>query len=503
MSALKSGALILLLAIPFFAYGAWQVRGITHLDMIVSDPPLDKGAPSKEKIAAVKSATEKWEGDIRTLEMVAFQFRQPEASDTVADNDCKNLIKLIAARSADLNDLSVFLSDVGSPKYEGKLKSKYEEWQASKEKLEKAAKEIEKWLVNTPTGIDGAAPASEAVKSFEKLLDNYTKKESQFYDPTKAAAWAVQGRIKVIEALESAAKEPYIKVLNQPLPLPAEADDPNVKKALGAPRAILIQVRELTTVLKNIEDKRLNLPDRVLGEAKDAIKRSSEWAAKEELLALFADREPLKNPAKAGDWFKKVNNEFTRTQSETGRSLIRAKVQQFCAAFIPAAAKLDDVVLIENKEVARKEVIIKYNSDGKEQKLTDSLNELNEFNFKTSFLNFDQITWNKGQQFRGRAEVLQPTQKSQIARDFTQAREVVINWSVKELTHLKMKCEGEDKKVEEKMVRRGLLDKLVGITPPGTPGLLDWTTANSKIWTRLTVLSDAMGKFPALFETGP
>jgi hypothetical protein len=117
-------------------------------------------------------------------------------------------------------------------------------------------------------------------------------------------------------------------------------------------------------------------------------------------------------------------------------------------------------------------------------------------------LNFDQITWNKGQQFRGRAEVLQPTQKSQIARDFTQAREVVINWSVKELAQLKMKCEGEDKKVEEKMVRRGLLDKLGGITPLGTPGLLDWTPANSKIWTRLTVLSDAMGKFPALFETG-
>jgi hypothetical protein len=28
-----------------------------------------------------------------------------------------------------------------------------------------------------------------------------------------------------------------------------------------------------------------------------------------------------------------------------------------------------------------------------------------------------------------------------------------------------------------------------------------WNEANTKIWTRLTVLSEAIGKFPALFES--
>ncbi|HEV3437260.1 MAG TPA: hypothetical protein VG122_07870, partial [Gemmata sp.] len=60
----------------------------------------------------------------------------------------------------------------------------------------------------------------------------------------------------------------------------------------------------------------------------------------------------------------------------------------------------------------------------------------------------------------------------------------------------------KDKKVEEKMVSHGLLDELVGIAPPGTPGRMVWTKENSRIWTRITVLSDAMGKFPALFESG-
>ena len=87
--------------------------------------------------------------------------------------------------------------------------------------------------------------------------------------------------------------------------------------------------------------------------------------------------------------------------------------------------------------------------------------------------------------------------------DFTQFRAVVTNWSLKELTQLKLKCEGEDKKVEEKKVRHGIMDDLIGISPPGTPGRMEWTKANSKIWTRLTVLSDAVGKFPTLFEAGP
>jgi hypothetical protein len=65
-----------------------------------------------------------------------------------------------------------------------------------------------------------------------------------------------------------------------------------------------------------------------------------------------------------------------------------------------------------------------------------------------------------------------------------------------------MKCEGEAGGVEGKAVRRGLLDELVGSSAPGTSSRMVWTKENSRIWTRLTVLSEAMEKFPTLFETG-
>ncbi|HEV3440360.1 MAG TPA: hypothetical protein VG122_23605, partial [Gemmata sp.] len=435
MSGLKSGVIVLLLAIPFFAYGSWQGLGASRVDLIVSEPPSDKGLPGKDQIAAAKAKIEKWVGDIRTVESVAFQFRQPGASDSVSDDDCKALIKSVAARSADLNDLDKFLSEVGSPKYEGALKSKYEEWQSSKEKLAKAAKAIDDWFLNAPTGIDSPESATAVVAGFQLFLNNYTT-DSRFSDPTKVASWKVQCRVEVIKALENAAKEPYTKALKLPLPLPTESDSPDVKKALGAPRAIGEQVRLLKIELNQADDARLTLPSRVLADAKDAIRRADEWAAKEELLALFADPEPLKNPTKAGEWLAKVETQFAKTQTPTGRSLIRTKVQQFCAAFIPTAAKLDSLVMIKGEQFPRNGVTIDYDSDAKTKHLSDNPSDPddpnpNEFNFKTRFLNPDRITWDNGNKFTGTFDVLQPTPKSLIARDFTLARAVVTSWSAK------------------------------------------------------------------------
>jgi hypothetical protein len=501
MSGLKSGVILLLMAIPFFAYGAWQVWGLTNVNLIVSEPPSDRGLPGKDQIAAAKAKTEKWVEDIRTVESVTLQFRQPGPGDSVSDEDFKSLIKAIAESSANLTDLEKFLSEVSSPKYEGALKSNYEEWQSSKEKLAKAAKAIDDWFVHSLTGIDSPEAATAVVAGFQRFLDNYTK-DSRFSDLTKAASWKVQCRVEVIKALENAAKEPYNKALNLPLPLPTEADSPDVKKALGAPRAIGEQVRLLKIELTQADDARLNLPTRVLTDAKEAIRRAVEWSAKEELLALFADPEPLNDPAKAGEWIAKVALQFTKTQTDTGRSLIRKKVQQFCAAFIPSAAKLDSVVLIKEDQVPRGGVQIDYNSDAKTKSLSDNPNDLNEFNFKTRFLYPDRIIWANGSKYTGTFDVLQPTPKSLVARDFSVARSGVTNWSLNDLTKLKMKCEGEDKKVEGKVVRHGLMDELVGIAPPGTLGRMEWTRENSKIWTRLMVLSDAMEKFPALFESG-
>lgn len=502
MFRLKSGYLVLVLALPVAAYCAWQVRAMSHVELLEPAPPPEKDAAASERLAAARSRAEKWENDLRAVQATALQFRQPGSGDAVADDDCKALLKALAARSADLTDLDKFLSDVSAPKYEGALKKKYEDWQESKEKLARAARAIDDWFLHSLTGVEDAESAAAAVKAFLKLLSSYSS-DARFADSNKIAAWKVQCRVEVIKALDAVAKEPFAKVLDLPLPLPAEAESPDVHKALGAPRAIAEQVRLLKIELNQIEDAHLALPERVSREAKAAQRRADEWAAKEQLLALFADPEPLNNPARAGEWLARVEAQYLRTQVEGERELIRKKVQQFCAAFIPIAARLDPMVLIKGEPMPRSGVTIEYNSDAKSKPLTDLLDDLNEFNFKSRYASIDQITWANGAHFTGTFDVLQPTPKTLVARDYSAARAAVTGWSAKELARLKSRCEGEGKPAGEQAVRRGFLEELVGYAPPNSPGRPVWTKDNSRLWTRLTALFEAMEKRPVLFEHNP
>lgn len=500
MSRLRSGVILLLLAIPFALYGAWQARTISHLDGNDPVSPGQKKLPGKDQLAAARIKSEKLTGEVRALEAVALQFRQPTASDRVDDEVCKALLKEFAARSADLTDLDKFLSDVSAPKYAGALKSKYEDWQKSKESLAAAAKAIEDWFANSAMTIDGPEAAVQAVAGFQQLLSKYSA-DGRFADRNRIAAWKALCRVEVMKALENAAREPFAKVLNLPLPLPAESESADVKKALGAPRAIREQMRLLKNELDQIEESRITLPERAQREVKAARSRADDWAAKEALLALFADPEPLTAPARAAEWLARIDAEFRKTQVESERGVFRKKVQQFCDAFIPASARLDAFVLIKGDKVPRSGVSIDYASDAGTKRLTDSLNDVNELNFTTRYPNPDRIVWANGNKFTGTFSVLQPTAKSLVARDFALARAGLTLWSAQTVAQLKKKCEGADRKVDEQEVRRGLVDELVGVSPAGVPGRLVWTAENSRIWMRLNVLADAMGKFPALFES--
>src|SRR5437773_1355746 len=112
MGGLKSGAILLLLAVPFALYAAWQVRGVSRADLIVSDPPSDKGVPAKEQLAAARAKAEKWSADVRKAAAVTYQFRAPGPDDAAADDECNALARSAAARSAELTDLEQFLAGV-------------------------------------------------------------------------------------------------------------------------------------------------------------------------------------------------------------------------------------------------------------------------------------------------------------------------------------------------------------------------------------------------------
>lgn len=504
MSGLRSGAVLLLLAIPFGLYAAWQIQSATRADTVGESP--DRGLPDEKRLLDAKAATEKWTRDVRRTAAVAFQYRRPGPEDKADDPDCAAVARAVASRADDLTDLEKFLSGVDRPTYAGALKERYAEWQAAKVKLAKAEDAVETWLRNPLTGVDGSASAAQALKAFDSLLVEY-RKDAKFADSSRATAWQVEARVKVLAALEDAARGPYGEVLALPLPLPSPKDSKLVERAVGVPAAIREQAKLLREDLTRADEARQKLPERVAKDASAAVRRSDEWAAREQFLSLLADPELFTDPHKAGDWLSKVQAQFDMTQSEAGKELIRKKVQQFCEAYVPRAARLDSKVLIQGKEVNRAGVEIEYATEPKSKAypLGDHPDGLNEFNFADFHRGFDRIVWSGGGKYSGTKSALQPTRASLAARDFTLARATVTSWTPAALMQLKKKCEGEVEAVQRE--RCEALDTLSGAGPLKDAAAKEpvsaWTRENSKVWTRVSGLAAAAAKHPDLFGTGP
>jgi hypothetical protein len=483
---------LFVLALPFALYGAWQVRGVSRADLIVADPPADRAA-SKEQLAATRAKTERWVGDMRKAAAVTYQFRAPGPDDATPDADCAALVRDAARRSADLTDLETFLAGTESPTYSGTLREKYFDWQSSRTALSHAEKAIEEWFTVPLPAIDSAAAAAKTLSGFNLLVSEYAK-DARFSDPSKVAAWKLRARIELMKALEAAAESPYARALDLPLPLPPEADNADVRKALGAPRALREQVRLLQAEVALIDDSRLPVPARMLAEVKAALKRADEWAARERLLALFAEPTLFSDAAGAADWLGKVNVQFDRTGSTDERVLLRRKVQEFCEAFVPSAVLLDDAVLLDGKRIARSQVDVKYfptNGKGSMRaKLTADPDRkaLNEFTVAEKYPGESTLVLLGATEHYPKQ--LKPTEQSQAAVLYLEARREVGSgagtprWTVKSIDELKNKCKRQSVEVNRLRVPNGKPE-----VPP-------------EIWTRLESLSKGAAACRQLFEKG-
>jgi hypothetical protein len=500
MSGLKSGAILLLLVIPFGLYAAWQVQALTRGDLLVSDAPSEKGLPAKEQLAERRAKTEKWAGDVRKASAVALQFRVPGPEDATADAECKALSDAAARRSADLTDLGKFLAGVRNPAFAGDMKKRYKDWYDETESLRLAALEVEKWFDDRDPVIGSQSTAEAEMTRFAQKLDAYTKGNPIFMDRGLVAGWRVRAVARIVTALANTVKAPYQRVLDLPLPLPSEGRNMDMKLALGALAEMKAQAERLDRLAAQAKTDGVALPKDAETARATALQAAREWAASDELLGLFADPELFADPNKATAWLPKVQEQYGRTQVEAGRELIRKKVQQFCDAYVPKAARLDTEVIIRDKPEPRAGVTIEYVAE-KPKPLTDLPDQLNEFNFKTLHKNFDRIVWSNGSKFTGDKDALRPTAKSIAARDFSEARAGVTAWSLAAVNQLKMKCEGSGAALQLKE-RHTLLDELVGTAPGGAAVGPAWTKENTKVWTRLTSLSAAMEKHPTLFEPG-
>ncbi|MBA4186792.1 MAG: hypothetical protein C0467_02115 [Planctomycetaceae bacterium] len=503
MSRIRSGGILLVLAVPFALYILWQVQAGARADFAAPAAPPEKAPTDPKQLAATKSKAEKWAGDVRQTVAVVLQYRVPGPEDKADDPDCNAIAKAAAARGVDLTDLEKFLSGVDRPTYAGALKERYAEWQVNKLKLAKSEEAIEAWLRSPLPVVDTQTAAVQTLKSFDALIADY-RKDSTFADSAKATAWQIEARVKVLESLEAAAHRPYDEVLALTLPLPNPRTNKVVEKALGLPVAIREQVRLLEAELARVEAAKRVLPEPVTKAANSMIRRADEWAAKEQLLLLFADPEIFTDPSKAAEWLPRVQAQFNKTQTQSGRELIRKKMQQFCEAYIPKAARLDANVLVRDKEIPRINVTVVYKPDGSpavERPLSTHPSTLNEFNFTVLHKDFDQIRWAGG--IAGK-DSLKPTPASVVARDFTAARATVTVWTPETLDQLKKKCEGDVATVQQR--RREQLDGLSGAEvvrdPLGKEPPSTWTRENTRIWARLTALSEAMKAAPGLFEAG-
>jgi hypothetical protein len=504
MSVLKSGAILLLLTIPFVLYAAWQVQTLTRGDLLVSDAPSEKGLPAKEQLADRRTKTEKWVGDVRKASAVALQFRTPKGA--IPDPECEAVAAAAARRSDDLTDLDKFLSG-RKPEFVGSMAKRYKDWYDETESLRLAAIEVEDWFRRDPV-IGSQSTAEAELTRFTQKLDAYTKGNPIFVDRGMVSGWRVRAAAHIVTALAKTVKAPYQRVLDLPLPLPSEGRNMDMKIALGALAEMKAQAERLEKLVAQARTEGVTLPDDAVKARASALETTREWAAADDLLGLFADPELFTEPTKATAWLPEVQKQYDRTQAEAGRQLIRKKVQQFCEAYVPRAARLDPQVIVfqlqdgklERKVIPRSGVTIEY-LGMKPKPLTDLFDQLNEFNFQTQYKNLDSIVWANGAQRTADTSRLRPTPKSVAAHTFSQPRGEVTTWSPTAVKQLKMKCEGlaDALQMKEPQLEK-LLDELVGAATEGAAGGPAWTEKNTRVWTRLKSLADAMEKHPTLFE---
>ena len=493
MTGARSASVLVLLAVPFGLYAAWQVRAAARGG---SPPPADK-LPTKDDVANRRARAEAWAAGVRKAAAVAVQFRAPDAADRTGDAECDALAAAAARRAADLADLETVLAGGRSPAFAGGLKKRYQDWTAETDALRAAAAGVEQWLGDREPVIGSPEAAEADLKRFEQKLAAYTKADSIFADRGLVAGWRVRAAARVVSALADTVKAPYGRVLELPLPLPPAGRNMDVTLVLGGLAELRAQAARLEALAARAKADGLALPPAAEAAKAAALRAAREWAAADELLALFAEPDLFTDPGKAGPWLAKVGGQYDRTQSDAGRELIRKKVQQFCAAYLPPAARLDAEVVLQGKREPRAGVSVEYDSDPKAKPLSDLPDELNEFNFPTRHKGFDRVVWANGSKFTGTPDALRPTPRSAAARAYSQARAGVTAWSAGATGELKRLCE-DGVPALQREERRKHLDELVG-----AGGGTAWTKANTKIWTRLTALADAAAEHPALFGDKP
>jgi hypothetical protein len=473
--------MLLVLAIPLLLYAVWSARGVARPDMVMSDAPPDRGA-TKDQLAQSKARAAAWAGDVRKAAWVAQQYRAKDGNDAVGDKAAAETIKAADDRAAYFNDLDQFLSGTKEPNYKSSLAKQFVGWGNGMQETDKAKQAVLAWLA-TPVQLASAADADARMRELEGLLADYDK--TAFARRELSAVWRVRGRLKVVEQLAARADREYPEALAVSLPLKSGGNK------LTAARDTFAALKRHADALAGDEERAAedkadlsafrNDIDRLKGLAAGAVGRGK-------LLDLFADEKVYADPTAAAGWLKEVAGLYA--DAATGdKPKIAKKVQEFCEAFVPATARLDDDVLIAGKKVLRSAVSVRYRKDGAAVKepLSADPAGLNEFTApklhdpKTTFV------LSPNENF---LEELGPTELSKVAQLYNEARGAAgERWTAKTVEELKNKCDAQ----------KNLVDQLKALEKMGEKPPRD----AARLFTRLESLLAGLRANPALTETAP
>lgn len=482
MSGWKGGGLLLILAIPLGFYAAWHVKGVVRADMVVSDPPPDRGG-TKEQLAAVRDKAAKGAADARKVTTVAFQYREPTAAETPGDAVAKEVVAAAGTRALNLTSLDLFLSGVELDKIPATpaMKGLFVGWKKEMDEVQSDAKGVEDWL-NRAAVVTAPTEGNRAMGELEELLRKYLS-HSNFSSPPDAARWRVLGRLKVIKELSAMGDAQYPAAMKVDLPLRPGNDA--LKTALQTFAAVKAQNELLKADIKRAEAVKANVATAHSTEINVQKANVTKCETRKKLLDLFAQDDLFTNPTGAGAWLREVATLYRGQMPEEDRREVRKKVQQFCDAYIPPVVRLDDTVLFQGGAARRTDITVEYEPAAGARVVTEVLSAshkgLNEFNLAEKYPG--KSTEVRHKTIPGGAKDLAPTGVSKAALLYNEVREAVApgasgpKWTANTVEDLKKKCEPQ-----KDLVEKVKLPKSAGAA----------ADAELKIWTRLNSLLEGL-----------
>ena len=215
---------------------------------------------------------------------------------------------------------------------------KFIDLRKSQRKLREAEEDLERWLERRSVDkLDNYAVG--ALKSFQTKLIIYSDADPS---PVKVAEYEMRGRHAIAMAFSAQLlKEFNLRIEKNTLPLKSSDD---VETLLKGMNDLIDMCVQFDSVYIKAPDQAQKNPD--MKRKNEEIRRLNDhWNEYKNLSELFSRDLVGMTPSKIEGWFVNVGSFMSKLSTDSTKTLINQKVQQFCGAVIPEKLALDDQVL--------------------------------------------------------------------------------------------------------------------------------------------------------------